>query len=90
MALLLYVYEEDNLCHWLEELQYLEKDILMRMIVTLMTIDHVRIEGILEKEDITREEVEDHQIEKITRVEDIQEEEDPQMMEEPQMMEDPR
>ena len=36
--------KEDNLCHWLEEeLQYLEKDILMRVIVTLMTIDHMRI-----------------------------------------------
>ena len=70
-------------------LQYLEKDILMRVIVTLMTIDHMRIEGILEEEDITRKEVEDHQIEKITRVEDIQEEGDPLMMEDPQMMEDP-
>ena len=49
----------------------------MRVIVTLMTIDHMRIEGILEEEDITRKEVGDHQIEKITKVEDIQEEGDP-------------
>ena len=98
-----HVHEEDNLSHWLEEeLQYLEKDILMRVIVTLMTIDHVRIGDILEEEDITRKEVEDHQIEKITRVEDIQKEErppndggppddgGPQMMEDPLMMEDPQ
>ena len=63
MVLHLYVYEENNLYQWLqEELQYLEKDILMRVIVTLMTIDHVRIGDILEEEDITRKEVEDHQI----------------------------
>ena len=50
----------------------------MRVIVTLMTIDHVmRDEDILEEEDIIRIEVEDHWIEKITRIEDIQEEEDP-------------
>ena len=55
----------------------------MRVIVTLMTLDHMRIEDILEEEDITRIEVEDHWIEKITRVEDIQEEEDSLMMEDP-------
>ena len=55
-----------------------------------MTIDHVRIEDILEEEDLTWKEVGDHWIEKITRVEDIQEEEDPLVMEDPQMMEDPQ
>ena len=44
----------------------------MRVIVTLMTIDHVRDEDILEEEDIIRVEMEDHWIEKITRIEDIQ------------------
>ena len=62
----------------------------MRVIVTFMTIDHMRDEDILEEEDIIRIEVEDHWIEKITKIEDIQEEEDPQMMEDPLMMEDPR
>ena len=61
----------------------------MRVKVTLTTIDHMRIGDILGGEDITRKEVEDHWIEKITRVEDVQEEEDPLMMEDPQMMEDP-
>ena len=61
----------------------------MRVIVTLMTTDHVRGEDILE-EDIIRIEVEDHQIENITKVEDIQEVEDPLMMEDPMMMEDPQ
>ena len=37
-----------------------------------MTIDHMRIEDIREEEDIIRIEVEDHQIEKLTRIEDIQ------------------
>ena len=45
-------------------------------------------EDILE-EDIIRIEVEDHQIEKITKIEGIQEEEDPQMIEDPLMMVDP-
>ena len=35
----------------------------MRVIVTLVTIGHIRIEDILEEEDITRKEVEDHRIE---------------------------
>ena len=49
----------------------------MRLIVTLMIIDHVMDEDILEGEDIIRIEVEDHQIEKITKIEGIQGEEDP-------------
>ena len=60
----------------------------MRVIVTLMTIDHMRDEDILEEEDIIRIQVEDHRIEKITKIEDIQEEEEPLMMEDPQEMED--
>ena len=36
----------------------------MRVIVTLMTIDHMRDEDILEEEDNIRIEVGDHQIEK--------------------------
>ena len=55
------------------------KVILMTVIMTLMIRDPVQIEDIL-KEDIIRIEVEDHQIEKITRVEDILEEEDPLAM----------
>ena len=55
----------------------------MRVIVTLMTIDHVRDKDILGEEDIIRIEVEGHQIKKIAKIEDIQEEEDPQMMEDP-------
>ena len=69
----------------------------MRVIVTLMIIGHVKIEGILEEEDITRKEVGDHWIEKIPRVEGIHEEGDPlmmedlwMMMEDPLMMEDPQ
>ena len=49
----------------------------------------MRIEGIVEEEDITRREVGDHQIGKTTRVENIQEEGDPLMMEDPWMMEGP-
>ena len=60
----------------------------MRVTVTLMTIDHVRDEDILEEGDIIRIEVEDHQIEKVTKIEGIQEEEDPQMIEDPLMMEE--
>ena len=55
----------------------------MRLIVTLITIDHMKIEDNLEEEDITRIGVEDHWIE-MTRVEDIQEEEDPLTMQDPQ------
>ena len=61
---------------------------LMRAIVTLMTIDFVRIGDILGEGDITRKEVEDHWIGKTTRVEVIQEEKDPLMKEDPLMMED--
>ena len=61
----------------------------MRVIVTLMIIDHMTDEDILEGEDIIRIEVEGHQIEKITKIEGIQEEEDPQMIEDPLMMVDP-
>ena len=83
-ALFLSVQEEEDLYQkFKEKPQYLEEDILMRMTVTLMTIDHVRDEDILEEGDIIRIEVEDHQIEKITKIEDIQEEEDPQMIEDP-------
>ena len=51
----------------------------MKVKVTLMTIDHMRDEDILEEKDIIRIEVEDHQIEKVIKIEGIQEEEDPQM-----------
>ena len=61
----------------------------MRVIVMLMTIDHMRDEGTWEEEDIIRIEVEDHQKEKITKIQGIQEEEDPLMMEDPLMIEDP-
>ena len=61
----------------------------MRVIVTLMIIDHMMNEDTLEGEDVIMLEVEGHQIEKITKIEDIQEEEDPQMMVDPLMMEDP-
>ena len=84
MALLLSVQEEDDRYQKLEEKpQCLEEDILMRVIVTPMTIDHMRDEDILEEGDIIRIEVADHQIEKIIKIEDIQEEEDPQMIEDP-------
>ena len=61
----------------------------MRVIVTLMIIDHMTDEDILEEEDIIRIKVEDHWIEKITKIEGIQEEEDPQMMVDPLMIVDP-
>ena len=61
----------------------------MRVIVTLMIIDHMMNEDTLEGEDIIMIEVEGHQIEKITKIEGIQEEEDPQMIEDPLMMVDP-
>ena len=61
----------------------------MRVIVTLMTLDHARDEDILEEEGIIRIEVEDHQIEKITKTEDIQEEGRPPDDGGPLMMEDP-
>ena len=48
----------------------------MRVIVTLMIIDHMMNEDTLEGEDIIMIEVEGHQIEKITKIEGIQEEED--------------
>ena len=56
----------------------------MRVTVTLMVIDQVRMEDILEDEDITKKEVEDCQIERIIKVVGIQEVEDPQMEEDPQ------
>ena len=61
----------------------------MRVIVTLMIIDCMRTEDILEEEDIIRIEVEDHWIKKLIGIEGIQEEEDPLMMEDPLIMEDP-
>ena len=61
----------------------------MRVIVTLMVIDQVRMEGTLEDDDITRKEVEDCQIEMIVKVEGIKEEEGPLMVEGPLIMEDP-
>ena len=61
----------------------------MRVIMTLKTKDHVKDEDILTEESIIRIEVEDHWIEKITKIEDIEEGEDPLMMEDHLMMEDP-
>ena len=55
----------------------------MRVIVTLMIIDHMMNEDTLEGEDVIMKEVEGHQREKITKIEGIQEEEDPQMIEDP-------
>ena len=84
--------EEEDLYQKLEEKPHIPRGGYpdeMRVIVTLMTIDHVMDEDILEGEDIIRIEVEDHQIEKIIKIEGIQEEEDSQMMEEPLMMVDP-
>ena len=49
----------------------------------------MRIGDIQGEESIIKKEVEDHLIEKITRVGVIQEEEDPLLMEDHQMMEDP-
>ena len=59
----------------------------MRVIVTLMIIDHVKIEDILEEEDIIRIEVGNYQKGKTIKMEDIQGEEDPLMVEDPLMME---
>ena len=55
-----------------------------------MVIDHMRMEGTLEDEDITRKEVEDCQIEMIIKVEGIQEVEDPLMVEGPPDNGDPQ
>ena len=71
-------------------LQYLEEVILVRVIVTLLIIDHEADKDILEGEDIIRIEVENHQIKKIIKIDGIQEEGDPQIMEDPLMMEDPQ
>ena len=61
----------------------------MRVIVTLMIIDHMMNEDTLEGEDVIMIEVEGHQIEEIIKIEGIQEEEDPLMMVDPLMMGDP-
>ena len=61
----------------------------MRVIVTLLIIDYVMDEDLLEGEDIIRIEEEDHQIKKIAQIEGIQEEEDPEIMVDPLMIEDP-
>ena len=55
----------------------------MRVIVTLMIIDHMMNEDTLEGGDIIMIEVEGHQIEEMTQREVIQEEEDPLMIEDP-------
>ena len=57
--------------------------------VTLMIIDHVTDEDILEEEDIIRIEVEDHQIEKINQDRGYPRRGRPQMIEDPPMMVDP-
>ena len=54
-----------------EQPQCLEEDILMRVIVTLMVIDHMMNGETLEREGIIRIEVEDHQIEEMTKEEVI-------------------
>ena len=54
-----------------EQPQSLEEDILMRVIVTLMITDHMMNEDTLEGEDIIMIEVEDHQIEEMTKKEVI-------------------
>ena len=72
----------------------------MRVIVILITTDYVRNEDTLEGEDIIRIEVEDHQIEEMTKEEVIQGVETPDnrgppddcgplMIVDPLMMEDP-
>ena len=85
----IHVQEEDLYQNLEEKPQCLEEVILMRVIVTLMIIDHMMNEDTLEGEDIIMIEVEGHQIEKIIKIEGIQEEEDPQMIEDPLMMVDP-
>ena len=91
MVLLLFAQGEDmnrNLFEGL--LQYLEKDILMRVIATLIMIENLMMdEGPLEEEDDIMIEVEGHQIAGMINGEVILEEEDPMMMEDPQIMEDP-
>ena len=54
-----------------EQPQYLEEDILMRVIVILMIIGHLMNGDTMEGEDIIRIEVEDHQIEEMTKEEAI-------------------
>ena len=85
MVLLLFVLGEDlnrNLFKGL--LQYLEEDILMRVIVILMIIGDLMMDkGPLEEEDDIMTGVEGHQIEGITTIEVTLEEEDPLMMENP-------
>ena len=54
-----------------EQPQCLEEDILMRVIVTHMIIDHMMNEDTLEGEDIIMIEVEGHQIEEMTKREFI-------------------
>ena len=90
MVLLLFVQKEDLSKNLLEGLlQFLEEDILMRVIATLMiTEDHMMNEDTLKGGDIIMKEVEGHQIREMTKREVIQEE-DPLMIEDPQMMEDP-
>ena len=91
MVLLLFAQEEDlnrNLFEGL--LQYLEEDILIRVIVTLIMIgDLIMDKGPLEEEDNIMIEAEGHQIEGMTMGEIILEEEDPLMMVNCLMMEDP-
>ena len=80
-----------------EQPQCLEEDILMRVIVTHMVIDHMMNEDTLDGEDIIMIEVEGHQIEEMTKIEVIQviqeveghQTENPLMMVDPLMMQDP-
>ena len=90
MVLLLFILGEDlnkNLFEGL--LQYLEEDILMRVIVILMIIGNLMMdEGPLEEEDDIMIGVEGCQMEGKTMIEVILEEEDPLMMVNCLMMED--
>ena len=72
MDLLLFIRKEDLYKSFFEEQpQCLEEDNLMRVTVTLMIIDHMMNEDILEGEDIIMIEVEDHRIEEMTKKEFI-------------------
>ena len=67
MVLLLFAQEDLNRNLFEELLQYLEEDILMRVIATLIMIgDLMMDEGPLEEEDNIMIEAEGHQIEEMT------------------------
>ena len=90
MVLLLFTQGEDLNRNLFEELlQYLEEDILKRVIATLILIENLIMDkGHMEEEDDIMIEVEGHQIEGMIKGEVILEEEDPLMMEDSLIIED--